>query len=53
MADTARSAQEEIEYFDNDQVLDRKITKLAENIKKAKHFTVFTGAGMIHSVTRF
>lgn len=46
MADTARSAEEEIEYFDSAKELDVKVTKLAKMIKKSKHFTAFTGAGI-------
>eukprot|EP01083_Nonionella_stella_P105294 302846_1 len=46
MAHTARSKEEEREFFDNAEELDRKVTKLANMIKQAKHFTVFTGAGI-------
>ena len=46
MAHTARTAEEEIEYFDSSKELDAKVTKLAKMIQKAKHFTVFTGAGI-------
>jgi len=46
MAHTARTAEEEKEYFDSPQTLDKKIDQLAQMIKECKHFTVFTGAGI-------
>eukprot|EP01084_Bolivina_argentea_P183446 316549_1 len=46
MADTIRSEEEEKEYFDDEKELDRKITLLADLIRKSKHFTCFTGAGI-------
>ena len=44
------SASATKEYFDHDEVLDAKATKLVEMIKAAKHFVVFTGAGISTSV---
>jgi len=38
------------EYFDSEEVLDAKAEKLAELIKNAKHFVIFTGAGISTSV---
>ena len=38
------------EYFDPEEVLISKAEKLAEMIKAAKHFVVFTGAGISTSV---
>jgi len=46
MAHTARNDEETKEYFDNADVLTRKIDKLADMIKASKHFIVFTGAGI-------
>lgn len=47
MADTAiKTEEEKREYFDTPQELDKKITELAELIKKSKHFVSFTGAGL-------
>ena len=46
MAWTARTNEEEREFFDNPQELDKKVTALAKLIKNAKHFTCFTGAGI-------
>jgi len=45
--DTAHKTDEEKkEYFDSEEVLDQKITMLAEWIKASKHFIAFTGAGI-------
>eukprot|EP01022_Parablepharisma_sp_SALTPOND_P000917 TRINITY_DN105249_c1_g1_i1.p1 TRINITY_DN105249_c1_g1~~TRINITY_DN105249_c1_g1_i1.p1 ORF type:complete len:460 (+),score=31.77 TRINITY_DN105249_c1_g1_i1:186-1382(+) len=38
------------EYFDSEEVFDSKVEKLAAMIKAAKHFVVFTGAGISTSV---
>ena len=47
MASSAHSTEEEKkEYFDPEDVLEQKITRLAEIIKKSKHFIAFTGAGI-------
>ena len=44
MANTAiKSEDEKKEYFDTKEELEAKVTKLAEYIKKSKHFVVFTG----------
>jgi len=40
------SDEEKKEFFDTDEELDKKITKLADAIKNSKHFVVFTGAGI-------
>ena len=45
--DTAHQTDlEKKEYFDEEDVLDIKAMQLAEWIKEAKHFTIFTGAGI-------
>lgn len=36
----------EIEHFDSPEVIDQLATTLAENIRAAKHFIAFTGAGV-------
>ena len=36
----------QVEHFDEKEVFDAKIEKLAKAIKEAKHFIVFTGAGI-------
>ena len=47
MADTAiKSEEEKKEYFDPPEVLDTKITMLAEMILSSSHMTAFTGAGI-------
>eukprot|EP01084_Bolivina_argentea_P273559 466009_1 len=46
MAHTARTKEEEKEFFDTPIELDKKITNLAKMISESKHFTVFTGAGI-------
>ena len=38
--------EEKIEYFDDEETLDRKIGELAEMIRKSQHFVAFTGAGL-------
>ena len=46
MVDTSsalKTEEEKKEYFDSEEELDRKITTLAEYVKKSKHFIVFTG----------
>lgn len=47
MADTAlKTDKEKEEIFDSLDVLEMKVEKLAEMIKNAAHFVVFTGAGI-------
>jgi len=46
MAYTARKESEVKEYFDEPSELQSKIKKLAELVKKSKHFVVYTGAGI-------
>ena len=47
MASTAiKSEEEKKEYFDKPEVLDEKITMLAEMIITSKHMVAFTGAGI-------
>lgn len=47
MAHSAHKSEEEKkEYFDSDEVLDQKVTILADMIKNSKHFIAFTGAGI-------
>ena len=47
MADTAIKTEEgKREYFDKPDVLDRKVTALAEMIRASNFFSVFTGAGI-------
>ena len=47
MADTAiKSEEEKKEYFDSPEVLDEKVTTLAEMILVSQHFVAFTGAGI-------
>ena len=47
MASTAIKTEEaKKEYFDSPQVLDKKVTQLAQWILESKHFTSFTGAGI-------
>ncbi len=44
MASTAlKSEDEKKEYFDTKEELEKKVKKLAEYVKSAKHFVVFTG----------
>ena len=47
MAATAHKTDEEKkEYFDPEDVLDKKIDALADMVMKSKHMIAFTGAGI-------
>jgi NAD-dependent SIR2 family protein deacetylase len=47
MASTAHKTEEEYkEYFDAPDVLDRKVSELAQWIREANHTIFFTGAGI-------
>ena len=47
MSDTAhKSTEEKKQYFDSEEVLQKKINILAEEILKSSHFIAFTGAGI-------
>eukprot|EP01084_Bolivina_argentea_P135720 239110_1 len=46
MAETARTEQDSKEFFDDPDILDKKVTKLSELLSKSKHCVVFTGAGI-------
>lgn len=47
MADTAHKTEEQKkEFLDSEDVLEKKITKLAKLISESKHFIAFTGAGI-------
>lgn len=47
MADSSiKSEEEKKEYFDEPEVLEEKITMLAEWIRDSSHFIAFTGAGI-------
>lgn len=46
MSSTARSKEEEREFFDSTEELEIKVTKLAKLIQNSKHFIAFTGAGI-------
>ena len=47
MADTALKTEEEKqEYFDEPEVLEQKIEKLAELVRNSKNMVAFTGAGL-------
>ncbi|CAF3704188.1 unnamed protein product [Rotaria sp. Silwood1] len=46
MAHTALNDEEIKEYFDTPDELDQKIKTLADFIRNAKHFVVYTGAGI-------
>lgn len=47
MADSAHKTEEEKkEFFDAPEVLDEKVTLLAEMILTSAHFVSFTGAGI-------
>ena len=46
MADTARDKADTKEFWDSDDVLQNKIKKLAELIKKSEYCCAFTGAGI-------
>jgi len=41
-----KTDKEKKEHFDSPDILDEKITRLADWIKQSKHFVVFTGAGI-------
>ena len=43
---TARSDEDCQEFFDDEETLQTKIKKLAQLVKKSKHFVAFTGAGL-------
>lgn len=43
MAETARAKADEQEFFDEEDVLNKKVSQLAELIMKSKHCVVFTG----------
>ena len=47
MADTAiESEEEKKEYFDEPDVLDQKVSLLAQMVLSSNHFVAFTGAGI-------
>ena len=47
MANTAlKTDEEKQEFFDEPEVLEEKITKLADLIKNSKNMMAFTGAGL-------
>ena len=47
MANTAlKTDEEKMEYFDEPDVLEEKITRLADMIKNSKNMVAFTGAGL-------
>eukprot|EP01084_Bolivina_argentea_P096730 173887_1 len=46
MAETARTKEEEKEYFDSQKVLNAKVSQLAKLIENCNHFVAFTGAGI-------
>lgn len=47
MAHTAhKNDEDKKEFFDSPEVLDKKISQLAELILNSKHFIAFTGAGI-------
>ena len=47
MASTAHKTEEEKkEYFDSPEVLDQKVSMLAEMVLTSSHMTAFTGAGI-------
>ena len=41
-----KNEEEKIEYFDEPDVLEEKITKLAELVRNSKNMQTFTGAGI-------
>ena len=41
-----KQEDEKIEYFDSEEVLERKIAKLAKYVAKSRCFIGFTGAGI-------
>lgn len=46
MSNTKPNEDELIEYFENDEELDKKAKGLAKLITESKHFIIFTGAGL-------
>jgi NAD-dependent SIR2 family protein deacetylase len=46
MADTIRAAGDTQEFFDTPEEFDQKVKRLADLIRKSKHFVAFTGAGI-------
>jgi len=46
MADTALNDEEVEEFFDSEEVIDKKVSTLAQYVNNAKHFMVYTGAGI-------
>ena len=47
MASTAhKTDKEKQEFFDPEDVLDKKVSKLAKYIFQSQHFIAFTGAGI-------
>ena len=46
MAETARAPADEKEFFDDKEVFDQKVSKLAELIAKCNHCVAFSGAGI-------
>lgn len=47
MSYTAHKTKDQIkEHFDDPDILEEKCKKLAHLIKNAKHFIIFTGAGI-------
>ena len=42
MASTARADDETKEFFDSPEELERKVTQLADWIRRSKHFIAFT-----------
>jgi len=46
MADTALNDEEIIEYYDNEEVLTKKVAILADYIRQSNYLVVYTGAGI-------
>lgn len=46
METAIKDTEDKKEYFDSPEVLDQKVTQLAEMILTANHFVTFTGAGL-------
>ena len=47
MASTAiKKESEKKEYFDSAEVLDQKVTQLAQWVRESQYMTTFTGAGI-------
>jgi len=44
--DTALNEDEIIQYFDEDEVVIKKVTELAELVRSSKYFVTYTGAGI-------